>query len=417
MYQILTAVGLLDNLDGKYHPVDVGNMSMSDIYTKYQRVYLTLTHTVVGGKYTLNMDKLPAEVKIQAYTLLQYLQAVGANSLPVEANVVNLAYKTVRSYNLWHAHFNFKAMNRAYHPDMVISWSQQTDLYMTKPEAHPVNLIKYGLFTVNGFVHMANTLADGVMIHSGAESARRGEDTQVGLLDFQHVGEIECIPITKDMLFKRNPQGSYRENVYIRVPKPMYGKTPLLVIGGFLHALDDLYSATSDVTIKFDFYKYSWLKRYNLAKKDLNLESLNVAVEANGATSYESLMSDEVIAEWFTLSQSFIVLVNTPELNVSTMEVEYSGLPGAYYTYSVPKYPLILGDGKIAEYTQVHQKKGYVLRTARYQQDNFAFELTDRATWEGSPMHRVSTEPTKPALARFLIISKTIEVPDGTDGN
>lgn len=415
MYQILSAVGLLDNLDGKYHPVDVGNTAMVDIYTKYVSVYLTLTHSVVSGKFILNMAKLPPEVKIQHYTLTQYLQSTGNATLPVEPTEIALDYKTVRSLQLWNCGFSFKPMNRSMHPDMDISWDQQRDLYGTHPTGNKDNLTKYGLFTVNGFVHLADTVAEGVCIYDGCKTGRIGDDTQVGLLDFQSIGELKCYPITKSMLFKRSESASYKESVYIKAPVSMAGKTPFLVLGGFLHALDGLYSAVSDNVLKFDFYRYSWIKRFNLAKKDIDLSPLNVEVLPNGTYVYASLMSDAVIAEWFTLSQSFIVLIDTKDLNVSTMEVEYSGLPGVYYTYTKPRYPLILGDGKIAEYSISDQRNGWVLRTAKYLQDQFAFELTDRKDWTGTPMHRVTTDPKLPALARFLIISKTIEVPVDDD--
>lgn len=411
MYQILSAVGLVDNLDGKYHPVEVGNMSMVDIYSKYISVYLTLTHSVVSGRFILNMAKIPPEIKIQQYTLNQYLISIGNATLPVEPTEIALDYKTVRALQLWNCHFNFKPMNRNMHPDMDVSWDQQRDLYGTHPSAIKENLTKYGLFTVNGFVHLTDTVADGICIYDGCKSGRKGEDTQVGMLDFQHIGELKCYPITKSMLFKRSETARYKESVYIKSPVSMAGKTPFLVLGGYLHALDGLYSAVSDNVLKFDFYRYSWVKRFNLANQEIDLSSLNVEVLPNGSYAYESLMSDAVIAEWFTLSQSFIVLIDAKDLNVSTMEVEYSGLPGVYYTYSKPRYPLILGDGKIAEYSISNQRYGWVLRTAKYLQDQFAFELTDRREWTGTPMHRVTTEPRLPAPARFLIISKTIEVP------
>lgn len=410
MYQILSATGLLDNLDGRYQTVEVGTMRMVDIYAKYQRVYLTLTHTVVGGKYTLNMDKLPPLIKIQSYTLNEFLFSNGSASLPVEDKLITLDYATVRFYNLWNAGFIMKPVNRAFHPDMVIPWEEQTDLLCTKPGANAINMTKYGLFTVNGFMHIGDTLEESNIIYNGCETGRLGQDTHVGFLDFQRVGELKCYPITKDMVYKRHPDSVFKESVYIKVPVSMAGKTPLLSIGGYLHALDGMYTAVSDRILKFNFNKYNWLKRYLVAKGNINCESLEVGRLSNGAIDYQSLFSDDVIERWFTLPQSFIVLVDVPELNVSTMEVEYSGLPGVYYSYQKPKYPLILGEGMVAEYSQSQQRQTTVLRTAKYLQNNLSMDLTTTVGWKAAATHNVTTEPLLPAIARFLIISKTVEV-------
>lgn len=412
MYQILTAIGLQDNLDGKYRTIEAGPMKMVDLFTKYKRVYLTLVHTVAAGKFTLNLDKLPPEIKIQAYTLNEYLLANGNAVLPVEPVAIKLDYATARFYNLWNAGFGFKPINRAFHPDMEISPEQQIDLHCTKEGAVPANLTKYGLFTVNGFVHRSDTLLGGNIILNGCETGRKGADTHVGLIDFQRIGKLKCIPITKEMVYKRHESGKFKEFVYIKVPESMVGKTPLLVVGGFLHALDGLYNAVSDNVLRFDFFKYSWFKRYLLARNEINCDSLKVNALGNGAIDYESLFSDEVIENWFTLPQSFIVLVDTPELDVSTMEVEYAGFPGVYFTYQTPKYPLILGDGCLTEYTQSTQRQTTVLRTSKYLQNNLASELTTRVGWAAAATHNVTAEPMVPAPARFLIMSKVLEVPD-----
>lgn len=414
MYQILSALGLLDNLDGKFHPVDIGNMAMKDIYSKYVKVYVNLTHTIVGGKFTLNMDKLPPEIKIQSYTFSQYLVSNGDAALPVEPESLTLDYKTVASYNLWNCGFSFEPMNRDYHPETFLTEGMKLDLYGTKEEANKENLIKYCLFTVNGFVHLADTVAEGICIFNGYETGKKGDDTQIGLIDFQHIAPLTCYPLKEDMIFKRKDTVPFKEYLYIRSPVDMTNKTPFLVVGGYLHALDGLYKAVSPNVLRFDFFRYSWLKRFNLAQSEINLDSLGIEFLNNGAINADSMFSDEVIKNWFTLPQSFLVLIDKKELNVSTMEVEYSGLPGVYYSYSKPTYPLILGDGKIAEYSRSDQRFGWVLRTAKYIQDNMAFELTTRDGWGGVPMQRISTEPVKPANARFLIISATVEVPDVT---
>jgi len=56
-----------------------------------------------------------------------------------------------------------------------------------------------------------------------------------------------------------------------------------------------------------------------------------------------------------TLSQSFLVLVDTPNLVTNKIELRHSQLPGMFTAYQDPVYPLLVNYGKVGEYWKTHE--------------------------------------------------------------
>jgi hypothetical protein len=407
MYQLISAVGKALNFDGQYQTIDIGNIPMQQLYQTYVSVYVTLSNTATTTEYVLDLYRLPTQWKISTITFNAFLIQNENRTLPVETEPLDLTYRLVRFYDLWQYDFNAKGHDRDYHPDYFLDVEERRDVLVSKSTANYANMVKYGLFTVNGFIHRSEFINQGVFILDGGTSHKLANNNLLGLIDFQHVGQKKEIPITLDMLVEKIPGLPLKDAVYIQSPESFLGKVPMLVIGGYLHPLGNLVQLVNDNTLKFNFKYYNWLDRYLESKSYIDLSSLEITPLTNGAIDQIQFYSDDVIRKYLTLSQSFIVLVDTPYLDVGVSPVSYSLLAGRYLTGNKPQAPLLIGHGRIAEYKVTTENGQYVLAVDNYLLDTrvnstYASQLDVATTENAIPSH-----PIKHASAKFLMLSRT----------
>lgn len=407
MYIITRALGLTAEFGGRYLPVMITNLSIAEVIETYQSVLVELKHTSTNEVYSLKISDLDPEIQASALSLPQWLVKYPTLALPTTDGPLKISYSYLNFYDAWLHEFGVNPINRNYHPEMEIAEELRIDLHLTKPTANYWNMGKYCLYTVNGMVHRGDANGDGVIVFNGAESAAVADDNQLGILDFQHLGEIEVIPITKDMVKTRGGL-PLRDGAYIKLPKSMVGKVPLLVMGGFLHALDKVYTVVADDLIKINFTEYSWEIKYGEMTEYINVEPIGDMKLPNGITNMQLLWSDDVLRNLLSLPQSFIVLVDTMELHRGEIPLEYAALPGVYYGYAKPTFPILIGNGRLTEFRAELQHGVYAINTAGYLLSNLTRETTGFKAGIGYTEQQLPATPTRPATAKQLVLSKVL---------
>ena len=127
MYQLLSAIAKLNNFDGRYHPVDISTTPLYQVYANHISVYATLTHTVVGGEYTLDLDNLPQGLRQSSQTLPEWLIVNGSNTLPVTTEPLDTTFRYARFYDLWQWNFMARGHNQLFHPTIQLVVEEQVD--------------------------------------------------------------------------------------------------------------------------------------------------------------------------------------------------------------------------------------------------------------------------------------------------
>jgi hypothetical protein len=81
-----------------------------------------------------------------------------------------------------------------------------------------------------------------------------------------------------------------------------------------------------------------------------------------------------------TLSQSFLVIVDTQQLTTNKIYLRHSSMPGMFTAYRDPVYPMVANYGKIVEYWKTYEDghwavnvqdsflRNYIFTTQRKQQ-------------------------------------------------
>lgn len=408
MYQLVSAYGVLRDAEGKESPAPIDAMTLFQVFAQYSSIYAIVTTTTDPTEVAMDLYRLPYQVRYLNNTLQEWFSTIGNATLPTQPVPQGQRQAFVQFWNLFQEDFDIRLANRGIHPDLELIDDQEIDVLVSKPGANYEAINNYCLITVNGFIHRVDHNSHGVYALGGGRSRRHSGKSDVGLLDFQHIAPIKTIPITSDLLFKRDEAVPYSSAVYFKLPESIGQRRAMLVIGGWLHPLTADYSIVADNLIKFDTKNYPWFKRYIQTKDYLDLSELGIEKLPNGAYSQDQLYSDAVFEKWLTMEQSFIVLIDVPQLDVGFAELQATKLPGRYYAATKPQYPIVVGDGRLAEPVITFEKHKWVVALDNYMSDNLVFETMP---WRGNAAieyRRQSSNPTDYAQAKSLMISKLL---------
>lgn len=407
MYQLISSMGIASEFNGVYHEIDIGDTPMYSIFNTYTNVLCTLVRLTDNIEVSLDLYALPVGVRLLSQTLKQWLVSNGNKTLPT-TDIPEITYEHAKFRDLWEWGFSAKMIARDIHPDYEVADDQKVDVLLFKEGADYRGMCENFLFTVNGFVHQADYIDQGVVLKDAHLSKLVANNTHLGGIDFSGLGGLTIVDITDEMIYKRYDGQPFNQALYIRLPEPVSNRIPMLVLGGYLHALDDTYSMVSDDVMKIDFSRYPWIQRYMTLVQQLDLTELGIEPEINGTYSIEQIASDAVILKLLAMSQTFVVYVNTDELRRGTVAIHHAGLPGVYQSVVKPFAPMVIDDGRMTEYMISTEHGKYAIRAEHYLSDFRVLETTQYLAYSQTAPLNVSERPKEFAHAYFLMLSKTI---------
>lgn len=396
-YQYKAAIARSKGLDGNWSSINAGTMQLNALLSNYSKVYFTLTNPVLPADVYLDLDSIRYQIPPSTLprTFNDYLTSLGNGSLPTIDALPDFKIVPALYADAWKAGFTIQPVDIGRHPDAQVPVGEKNDLLLSKPNQDFSQLGKYCLVTVNGHFHRTGSAPEGIYVVGGGRSGRIRNDNHVGIYSFQNVADLQIIPITPEMVYKTDDQESYGEFAHVRLPNALENQTLLLVLGGFLHVLDDVYKLVGERSVKINFNNYPLAERIFDAQLSFDISGLQLESSPRSIAQYSvaDLYSDRTILNYLTLSQSFFVVINTPSFYKRTLNVENAQLPGRYIGDAPLRYPLIGPLNKVYDYIlQPEQGKWvYVCDPVMNIQYNFR-----TAPWEDG--EAVSLDPTRSTI-------------------
>lgn len=407
MYTYISAVAQTSAFDGQYKPVNLTTLTLAQIYQTYPSVYVTLYNEPYTREETLNLADLHTSVQSSQETIVQWLLNNGNNTLPTTLVPPTFTYHRAQFYDATYAGFKALPGNVHYHPDTELTYDQKKDVFLIKSGVDYETIRDRCLFTVNGYIHYADASANGIVLYDAMRSLKNLNKNLIGIVDFQRLGALSFHPIQPEWISKRSEALPYHDVVYLDVPEYTAGKQILLSIGGFLHVDDKLFTLVGDRTLKIDFKRFNWLERFYLLNETHGVDWSGL--EHNGDTfAKDGVYSDETLVKLFTLPQSFIIVLDSPQLFVSRLPVEQTNLAGLYYSHEKIGLPLIGGEGLLKEYKHGRYDGQWSLEIDGYLTRTNVLHST--GWWTESDVTHNTQDPNKPTLlseAHWLVLSKS----------
>jgi len=360
VYTFVNSVCLSRTIGSQWHEVDLSEILVFDIFTTYTKVYLVLSNPVLPDNVYVDMDTLRAEFSSYNGTLNELLIYLDNRSL----STVN----SLPSTDIKYAKYS-DAIRSGYKVDITkigvvtpdnYPASELYDLSITRPQySTDLELIHtHCLVSVNGYYHMTDSDGVKAYVYEGAKTMRKSHLNLLGILSFLDIGQLTKVRLDKDLIVGQTETSPLREKIYFSVPNNLDNKSYMLVLGGYLVFPDgDSFYRNGTHSFVLDLNKLPYLERLFESSLYLDLKDLHLTeLDFNPETiNVNEAWSDDVIKNYLTLNQSYLVIIDTPNLATNKIHLRHSHLPGMFTAYQDPVYPLIVNYGKAVEYWKTYE--------------------------------------------------------------
>jgi hypothetical protein len=395
-YTYVRAIAKRKERGGRWNEVALNEIPLIEIYRDFIEAKIEVAHTSLEEPHYFNISEILPIIKDIFLTLDEWLLSIGNITLPTTEGVVVISNRTVLHKDIWDAGFNVSTTKMGSSPDIERPAELEVDLLLTKEGVNYQNLYDNCLVTVNGLLHQTSLSESGLYVVGGGKSKSLSNNTQLSLTDFSEVGKLEFIDIKSDMLYKPSVEGKHYQYAYLNLGVDTTNRTVMLSLGGYLHILDNVYSEVGSGLIKIDFNNYPIIQRYYESKDIIDLDTLPLSrFDRNDSQRVVSELrnSEAFIEAFIDLSNTFVIVVDTPNLYVEKHILEKSGLPGVFINHFEPKWPLRTQRGKIKEYITIEEYGKWVLNCESNLIPNYQFEHAAYEEYETISNQKMPSKP------------------------
>jgi len=359
MYTLLKSVALSAHVGAAWEEIDAGPRIVSSLFQSYRDIVLQLG-TETGEPIWVSLLQLKPIYGSYDNTLLLLLQNLEGYGFDVLSGEPSQKVKYVKYGNAHSLGYHLRLTKAGFVLPSEAPPEDKPDVLIRRdgPSAGQGDrdlsqLHDYCLPSINGYLHNTVQTAVGPCVIDGGITMRHAQNNSLGLLSFLELGKLDKITLTPERVGKAEGRLSLKERIEITLPEGKTIKSFFLVLGGYLvlPQKDVLWSA-SDRTIQVNLKALSYLERLLESSLYLDLSALKLTPSEQNDTmlNLEEIWSDAVITRYFTLSQSFVVLVEQDQLFYNRIPLRQLRVPGQFTAYQEPEYPLVLGTGRFAEY-------------------------------------------------------------------
>lgn len=411
MYILESAYGISREPGSRWNILNITNTSVYELFHNYRKIYLTISAVSLVDPIYVDMDSLRVAYSAYTGTVQDLLDTLGNNTLPTTGSIPVTNPKFVKYLDAFRAGYTPTLVPEVGSPTSNATIGQKTKLRLNRdiPETDMRSVYESCLVTINGLLHMTDTDGDYLYVYGAGKSSLKCRQNQVGLISFADIGKIELVPITADMLYKQDTNSTFKDRVYINHGKDLTNKTAMLVVGGYLNFQNPTnFFAVSDSAFGVDLVGMNILARYFESLPYLDYSELGIIGTLNNLDQLDLVQfySDAVLTKLLTMSQSFIIIVDTPEIFVNKVYLRASKLPGMFTAFKEPKYPLVVGYGRMPEYWKTHEDGQWAVNVQDSAMTHYVFADLDLSTTSSVTNQRVPNEAYFNSRGYLLEIGK-----------
>lgn len=358
MYTVVTAMGVSKEPQARWGDLNLTALAVFEIFNSYREVYLTLSANYTPDPIYVNLEVFRVKYSSFEGSLEEMLEDNANATFETLTTIPIKETKFAIYQDMFRAGYKVNITGRNSTPDSGIPREDKIDLriFRDQPATSMQDVRDYCLINVNGYYHMTDTDGEYLYVLDGARSAHKSRHNSIGMLSFRNIGKLAIIPITASMIYKQSSGSQFYDKTYIKVPTPTEGKVALMVIGGYLVFPDkDTLHPVGNDTFGLNLSNIPLIERYYESRDYIDYTALGLDGSDNNESTINlaQFYSDSVMLKYLTMSQSFVVLVDTAELFTNKLYIGSSRLPGMFTSSFEPMYPLITGRGKVSTYWKI----------------------------------------------------------------
>lgn len=358
--------------------VDITDKLLKYLFVLYRNVEVPV-YDFYGKEHTLYIYDFEHEMKNREYTIVSWFERIGDRKLNLIEGHPSLSHSYANYVPLNYHTTSVKPAKAGYHPSQEVGLEDYDDLIVDIDGYDPAYITKHCLFSVNGFIFPSKYQNYGTRILHAADSIRDSEDMQAGFLNFEKIGTISQVPLTKNMLSKIDESKTWFDTITIDTTQNIGNKTVGIVIGGYLHLLDNLVKVIGPNTLTVSLRNINLRERIVNSMKELSLEFMGLD-QVNNSVSVTDFLNEENIVSYLTSKYSFLVLIDNTEMSVDYEAVSYAGMLGTYIIPEAHKLGRLVNHyGKGIDYWPNFECGQWALKTTAYET---ATDINETTGWE-----------------------------------
>jgi len=360
VYTYVRALALSRSIGSQWAEVNLQDKLVFDIFQTYSKVYLVLSNPTLTTNVNVDMDILKPLYSSYSEPLSNLLVLLGNATLETVPTLPNSNVTFAKYSDAIRAGYKIKPCIAGTVTPENYPASELKDLTLTRDNySTNMELIHdYCLVSVNGYFHWTDATPTAAYAYDGADTMRKSKINHLGILSFLDVGKLTKIKLDPVNIKPVTAGTTLREKINFSVTEQLDNKSYALVLGGYLILpQENVFWRSGEHGFTLDINRISYIERLFESSQYLDLSDMNLTRTTLGDNVYstDELMSDDKIKLYMTLSQSFLVLIDVPNLVSNKIYIRHSNLPGMFTTYQDPVYPLVVGYGKVAEYWKTQE--------------------------------------------------------------
>ena len=372
MYQYVKSFLKPVGVNQSYQDINVSLMTLGDIYKNFIDGYIELSNTAIDGNVFLSVEDLKScdLPKRDNLTFEYWLSYIGNRSLPTTDTRIEFTTKKISHRDALQAGYELMICSRDAHYDANLPQSEKKDLYLTKSTGAIGLLRTRSLVSVNGHLHPHRSYYRGICVLGGGESTPATGNFLCSITSFATIGDVSFVPFTQSMIHRYAPATPYSQQAIIDTTVDLSDKTVMLSLGGVLVTSSKVIEVVNPENgiIKLNLSRFDIVDAIYQSVGKINLESLGILDENSLANNYRfaraMLLSDEVVLKYLQLVQTFLIVIDNPNVQITKEPVSRTGIAGKFEVKYNPTLPLVDDTGRIVEYWVDSQNDGwYILHT------------------------------------------------------
>lgn len=336
MYTLVSAVLKERNTNNPWSEVNVSTVTVRDFLDDYISGYVVLTNSSLPGEHIVDyMTFLTGNLPKPLINInfVQWLSLIGNRVLPT-IKEPDFSYGEAWYSDAIKAGWT---VNRA-HPTSPsnVNYTQADliDGLLSKPTVAMDIYGDYILATQNGLLHLSYPTTQGLKVKDLTQSFYSSNKSNVGVMSFTDIGKVTQVPITITNLIPVDPTDNMMREFHVDTGMDLTNKTVWISIGGYLHTdVTEVYVANQETgLVGVNIGKVDIARRIAYSSQLIDLSSLGVFKPDWSPTLFDltALKTHVVMQRYLTLSQSFVIIIDTQNITIEKEELEFTGIVGVY---------------------------------------------------------------------------------------
>ena len=314
MYTYVSSLVLPKKQNSKFINIDIRDYSLNYMFLNYSQIFIKVTDSSNNIVYS-DLNRYRDDLFNNLLTINQWLNSLTNQTLITCSNLpsgVNYA----RYDDILRLGYKLDKPVRGVNVPLTFSSTDTTTAVITRPglQTDFSLLNNYCLVSLNGFLHNFTTDSNTLYLQNAISSLLVANNNTAGFINFYNIESISKLPLNQTAgsinIYSQSSGNDLKNRTYFSTVVDLTNKTVILVLGGYLQFLEpNVFWQVSNNSFAINWSNIPLIDRILESRKLIDLSSLSLTVypSSPNAINTNELFSNEVLLQYMSLSQSFLV--------------------------------------------------------------------------------------------------------------